>query len=234
MTKSIRLILVLVCLGHVSLAAGQQQPAEPPQPDPGVEARDLLARANGVFKDFMRDPQLAWFQANVHRAKGLVIFPSFFKGGLILGGSGGKGIMLARDRKTQEWLGPVFFSVGGVSLGLQVGGQSSQIILMVMTDKGLDSMLSPKVQLGASASVAAGPVGTGAEAGLADVYAFSRAKGLFAGVSLDGAVMRTSDGRNTAFYGAAVTPVEVFVTKRYAPSARPAVVQSIEYVTGRR
>lgn len=232
MTKLIRSMLALALFGLAVVAHGQEEEGAPqPPPDPGGEARDLLARANGTFKDFMRDPQLDWFQKNVHRAKGLVIYPSFFKGGLIIGGSGGKGIMLARDRANGEWLGPVFFSMGGVSLGLQIGGQSSEIILMVMTDKGLDSMLSPKVQLGASASVAAGPVGTGAEAGLADVYAFARSKGLFAGVSLDGAVMTASDSRNAAYFGAAVTPVEVFVSKRYAPSEKPPVVQSVEYVT---
>jgi lipid-binding SYLF domain-containing protein len=189
----------------------------------------LLGRSNGTFKNFMRDPNLAWFQNNVHRAKGLVIFPSFFKGGFIIGGSGGQGVMVARDRINGEWLGPVFYNMGGVSLGLQIGGQASEIVLMIMTDKCLDAMLSTKVQLGASASIAAGPVGKGAEAGLVDVYTFARSKGAFIGVSLDGAVMTTSDKRNAIYYGAPITPIEVFVTKRITPAVKPAVVQSVEY-----
>lgn len=195
------------------------------------ETLDLLARANGTFKDFVRDPDMKWFQDNLHRAKGLVVIPTFYKGGFIIGASGGKGVMLARDRGNGEWLGPVFYSVGGVSLGLQVGGQSSDIVLMIMTDKGLDAMLSTKVQLGASASIAAGPVGKGAEAGLVDVYSFARSKGAFVGVSLEGAVMTTSDKRNAAYYGEAVSPISVLVTKRYAPATPPAVVQSVSYAT---
>jgi lipid-binding SYLF domain-containing protein len=196
-----------------------------------AETLDLLARANGTFKDFIRDPDMTWFQDNLHRAKGLVVIPTFYKGGFIIGASGGKGVMMARDRGNGEWLGPVFYSMGGVSLGLQIGGQSSEIVLMIMTDKGLDSMLSTKVQLGASASIAAGPVGKGAEAGLADVYSFARSKGAFAGVSLDGAVMTTSDKRNTAYYGVAVSPVSVLVTKHNAPATPPAVVQSVSFAT---
>ena len=195
------------------------------------ETLDLLARANGTFKDFVRDPDLKWFQDNLYRAKGLMVIPTFYKGGFIIGASGGKGVMLARDRSNGEWLGPVFYSVGGVSLGLQAGGQSSEIVLMVMTDKGLDAMLSTKVHLGANASVAAGPVGTGAEAGLVDVYSFARSKGAFVGVSLEGAVMTTSDKRNAAYYGKAVSPISVLVTRHYAPVTPPAVVQSISYAT---
>ena len=210
------------------------KPVEAEQPSEQTiaeETLDLLGRANGTFKDFTRDPDMKWFQNNLHRAKGLVIIPTFYKGGFIIGASGGKGVMLAKDRGNGEWLGPVFYSMGGVSVGLQIGGQSSEIVLMIMTDKGLDSMLSTKVQLGASASIAAGPVGKGAEAGLADVYSFARSKGAFAGVSLDGAVMTTSDKRNTAYYGEAVSPISVLVTKHYAPATPPAVVQSVSFAT---
>jgi len=204
---------------------------QPTEKTVSEDTLDLLARANGTFKDFIRDPDMKWFQDNLHRAKGLVVIPTFYKGGFIIGGSGGKGVMMARDRGNGEWLGPVFYSMGGISLGLQIGGQSSEIVLMIMTDKGLDSMLSTKVQLGASASIAAGPVGKGVEAGLADVYSFARSKGAFAGVSLDGAVMTTSDKRNTAYYGEAVSPISVLVTKHYAPATPPAVVQSVSFAT---
>jgi len=233
-------LATLLLLGTTVVAHAQEDVMDPtttkaaPPPtkeDVAAETLNLLAQANGTFKDFMRDPDMDWFQRNVHRAKGLVIIPTYYKGGFIIGASGGKGVMLARDRGNGEWLGPVFYSMGGISVGLQIGGQSSDIVLMILTDKGLDSMLSTKVQLGASASIAAGPVGKGAEAGLVDVYSFARSKGAFVGVSLDGAIMTTSDKRNTAYYGHAVTPISVLVTRRYAPTSAPSVVQSVEFAT---
>ncbi len=185
---------------------------------------ELLAEADHTLRDFIRDPDLTWFQRNLPQAKGLVIMPSHFKGGFIIGASGGKGIMIARDRSNGEWLGPVFYHMGAISVGLQIGGQASQIILLVMTDKGLDSMLSTKTQLGADAALAAGPIGTGAAAATADVYSFARSKGAFVGVSVEGAVLTTDDQRNTRYYGSPVTATRVLVTRQFAPYKTPAVI----------
>ena len=213
--RPLLLLLALTLAGPVALAD---------ETAPANDTGEVLAAADQTLRDFIRDPNLTWFQRNLPEAKGLVIMPTYIKGGFIVGASGGKGVMIARDRETGEWLGPVFYGMGAVSLGLQIGGQVSEIILLVMTDKGLDSMLSTKAQLGADAAVAAGPVGTGAAAATADVYSFARSKGIFAGVSVEGAVLSTDDTRNTQYYGSPVTATQVLVTRQFAPYEAPAVI----------
>ena len=103
--------------------------------------------------------------------------------------------------------------MGNVTFGLQIGAELSEVVLMVMTEKGLDSMLSTSVNLGADASVAAGPVGAGAKVATADILAFSRSKGIFAGLTVEGAAIAVRDKWNHAYYGKAVTPVDILVRR---------------------
>ena len=173
--------------------------------------QELVAKGTAVFKSFMHDPNMSWFRENVHKARGIFIVPQMLRGGFIIGGSGGSGMLVARDSKTNEWSYPAFYTMGSVSLGLQIGADASEIILMIMTQKGLNAMLSTEFKLGGDVSVAAGPVGESAKAQTADVLAFGRSKGLFGGVSIEGAVVAPRYEWNEAFYHQPASPVDILI-----------------------
>jgi len=175
--------------------------------------QELVAKGTAVFKSFMKDPNMEWFRNNVHRARGIFIVPQMLRGGFIIGGSGGSGLLLARDQKTGDWSYPAFYTMGSVSLGLQIGADASEIILMVMTDKGIHAMLTTEFKLGGDVAVAAGPVGASAKAQTADILAFGRSKGLFGGLSIEGAVVAPRYEWNDNYYKGSATPVDILVKK---------------------
>ena len=149
------------------------------------------------------------------------------RGAFIVGVSGGSGVLVVRDATTNAWHGPAFYTMGEASFGLQAGGDASEVVLLLMTDRGVNAMLSTSVKLGADASVAAGPVGGGARASTAnisaDILTFTRAKGLYGGLSLEGAVVATRDGLNEAFYGKKdLKPADILVRRTVTnPAANP-------------
>ena len=127
---------------------------------------ELVDAALVTFNNFSADPNMTWFRNNIDRARAVIIFPRVVRAGFVFGGSGGSGTMLLRDQSTGEWTYPAFFSMGKGSFGFQAGVDVAEVVLMVMTQRGVDRFLSPSFQLGADASVAAGPVGAGASAAL--------------------------------------------------------------------
>jgi len=171
------------------------------------EPAELVDRGASVYKGFMSDPNMEWFQRNVDRAVGIFIVPQMLRGGFIIGGSGGRGVLLAQDGFSGKWSYPAFYSMGSVSLGFQAGADASEIILLIMTERGLKAMLSTDYKIGADVSVAAGPVGASAKAQTADILAFGRAQGIFGGVSVEGAAISPLDDWNRQYYG---KPVEIF------------------------
>lgn len=175
--------------------------------------QELVAKGTAVFKSFMQDPNMEWFRKNVHRAKGIFIVPQMLRGGFIIGGSGGSGMLVAQDATTGDWSYPAFYTMGSVSFGLQIGADASEIILMVMTDKGINSMLSTEFKLGGDVSVAAGPVGGSAKAQTADILAFGRSKGLFGGISLEGAVVAPRYEWNNSYYKTQASPVDILIKR---------------------
>ncbi len=184
----------------------------------------LLDEARITFKRCVADPNMQWFRDHLKNAKGLLIFPSFLKGAFFIGAEGGTGVLVAQDERTGEWSQPVFYSMGAASFGLQFGAKSAEMVLMIMTDKGMDAMLSTSLKLGADASIAAGPVGVGAKAETVDILAFSRGQGLFGGISIEGTVIMPRDDWNRDFYGKDVRPVDIIVRKAvYNPKARPLI-----------
>ncbi|MDP7604896.1 MAG: lipid-binding SYLF domain-containing protein, partial [Alphaproteobacteria bacterium] len=133
------------------------------------------------------------------------------------------------------WSAPAFFNMGAGSIGLQIGAQASEVVLLMMTDRALDAVLHNRVKLGAELSAAAGPRGVGREAATTtnlrdDVYSYSRNKGLFAGASVEGAVIQPDDDANQAYYGKAVTPEDVIlkraVSQRGAAPLRAALAKA--------
>ena len=177
-----------------------------------VKSRELVEKANLSAKTFATDPNMSYLHANLGKAEGVLIIPALVKGGFIVGGSGGSGVLLAKGEGNQ-WSYPAFYTMGSGSIGIQIGGEVSEIVLMVMTKSGMDSLLASSFKLGADASVAAGPVGVGAKGQSVDILAFSRSKGAFAGVSLEGAVIKVRPEYNAAYYGKEVRTTDIFVTK---------------------
>ena len=175
------------------------------------DGQAIVDKARITLGEFMRDKNYEWLQQNIAKAKGVLIYPQVVKAGFVWGGSGGTGVLLVKDAKTGEWSQPAFYTMGSVSWGLQIGGEVAEVILLVNSQKGADSLLSNKFKLGADVSVALGPVGAGAKAEFADFYSFSKSKGAFAGMSLSGSVIDVRSGLNKAYYGKESTPVDILV-----------------------
>ncbi len=183
------------------------------------QAQLLVDRARITLSDFVGDPNYSWLHDNIKHAKGILIFPQVIKGGFIWGGSGGTGVFLARDEKTGNWSEPAFYTLGSVTFGLQIGGEASEVVMLAMTQKAIDSMFSTSFKLGGEASVALGPVGGGAKAQAdlpsvtADFLTFAKSKGLFAGLNLEGAVIAVRDSLNATYCGREVRPAEIIVKR---------------------
>jgi lipid-binding SYLF domain-containing protein len=179
--------------------------------------RDEDARAQNairVMTDIQAIPESAIPDKLLDEAKAIVVVPDTIKAGLVFGGRRGHGLMSV---KTPEgtWSNPVFVKLTGGSIGLQAGVQSSDVVLAFRSDRGLESIVNGKFTLGADAGVAAGPMGRNAATATdgefkAEIWSWSRARGLFAGVALDGAVLSIDDAANEAVYGRDTTPRMVF------------------------
>lgn len=191
-----RILLSLLC---IAAFAGAARAEEPPQ--------RVVDQALATYNNMTSDPDFANLNSLLARAKAVVIVPEMIKGGFIIGGEWGQGVMLAHDAVTGTWSQPAFVTLASGSIGLQIGGSVSQVVLVVMTDTGLDAMLKDKLTLGGEASVAAGPVGAGVNAQSTsdvndDVYAYAKSQGLFAGAAIEGAVLEPDPDRNRFYYGA--------------------------------
>lgn len=183
-----------------------------------VTEEDLAQRvtkAQFTFRDFERDPRMTWFRQNVRYAKGLLIMPVLVRGGFFFGGSGGRGVLLAQDA-AGTWSYPAFYDVGSASFGLQFGAAGGQVILMIMTDRGLRRFLNDKFQLGADASISVGPEGIGAKAEIFDIFSFSRVKGIFAGLTIEGGVVVVNRADNQTYYGQTkISPRDILLRRKY-------------------
>jgi len=197
----------------VALAAALLVPSLAATADELAEAQDTVDKARRTIETFKADPDMAWFRDHVQDAKALMIVPVLLKGGFIFGGSGGNGVLLGRDTATGEWSDPAFNFIGSVTFGLQIGAEAAEVVLMVMTERGKSAMLSTEFKLGADVSIAAGPIGAGASAATTDVLAFSREKGLFGGLTIEGAVIKPRDSWNAAYYGTAAEPIDIVVRR---------------------
>jgi len=164
----------------------------------------------------------------IDKAECIIVYPSVVKGAFIVGGSYGRGAMVCRtgEHFTGPWSAPTMMALEGASIGFQLGGQATDFVLLVMNPRGARSILSSKVKLGADASAAAGPKGRNAEASTdvtlrAEVLTYSRARGLFAGISLAGSTVRPDNGANESLYGKKVDAGDI-VFKGVVPVPTPA------------
>jgi lipid-binding SYLF domain-containing protein len=178
---------------------------------------DRLRNCGMVMSEILRVPDDIP-QDLLDKAECVIVLPSVVKGAVIVGGSYGKGAMTCRSGEhfTGPWSAPTMMVIEGGSVGLQLGGQATDFVLLVMNSRGATSMLSNKVKLGADASAAAGPKGRDAQAATdaamrAEVLTYSRARGLFAGISLDGSSLRPDDDANEKVYGKKVSAREIIL-----------------------
>jgi lipid-binding SYLF domain-containing protein len=179
------------------------------------EQDQLVRDAQTTFSNFVRDPDMTWFQRHLGDAKAVLIAPKIVRAGWIFGGSGGRAVLFSRNPQSGRWSGPAFYNLGTASVGFQAGIDVSETVTLVMTDKGVNSLMANSVKLGGDASVAAGPIGAGANADItADLIAFSRSKGVYGGLNLNGTVVGVADNWNQAYYGRSVTPPDILMTAR--------------------
>jgi SH3 domain-containing YSC84-like protein 1 len=186
------------------------------------KAEDRLQRAARVLHDIVNTPDKGIPDEVIKHAKCMAVVPHEITVALGIGGRIGKGV--ATCRTGNGWSAPAFFNVTGGSWGAQIGIEGVDNVLMIMNEKGMQRLLSDKFQIGADASAAAGPVGRHAAAGTdwkleTEILSYSRAKGVFAGVSLNGAYVRPDRDANEAMYGPAVTPRKILSGKVPAPPA---------------
>ena len=190
---------------------GLAGPVSATESDEAAAAQTVVNQAIDTLQNFQSDSKQAWFRENVSKARALFIVPRVGKGGFIFAGSGGRGLVVARDKNTGHWSQPAFFTVGSASIGLQAGAQEAEVIYLVMTDAGMNALMGTKFQLGADGTITTGPVGLGAQAATTDVLSFSRGVGLFGGISAEGTVIHPDIDRNTAYYGKTSSASDILV-----------------------
>ena len=211
MKKEVLLVvLMLVCVLPV---VGQKKENERIN-EAATVMKEILGMPDGVPKDLL------------NKTDCIVIYPSVKKAAFIVGGSYGRGLITCRKGQdfSGPWSAPAMFALEGGSFGFQIGAQATDFVLLVMNESGAKSVRSSKVKLGADASVAAGPVGRAASAETdivmkAEILSYSRSKGLFAGLSLEGSTMRSDDGGNKSLYGKELSAKEIVREGKVAPPA---------------
>lgn len=175
---------------------------------------ERVKQAATVFEEIMAMPDKAVPGAVLSKAEAIAVFPGTLKGGLAVGAHRGKGIISTRNRANGTWSNPGFLTMTGGSFGAQIGAQEIDLVLIVMNKSGVQNLLRNEFKIGADAAVAAGPVGRGAEASTdiqlrAEILSYSRARGLFAGVTLNGSAIREDEDANQRYYGRALRNQEI-------------------------
>lgn len=218
------LFAFLLLAPEKGMATGNQLDVAPTPPAQGpgeiTDQKELLAKAETTLSAMLSNPDYPSLLSLASRAKAILIVPRMLKLSFFLGGHGGSGVLLARNA-AGTWSNPSFYTIGGINYGFQLGGQTSELVLTIMSEKGLRALLDHELTLGADAGASIGTVGRGAHAatGLgrdADVYAFARSEGLYVGISLDGTVITPDSSWNEAFYGQGATPEAILVEQRFS------------------
>lgn len=200
-----RKAMLLLCLGLIATAVlyaanKEQERLE----NSGVVMQEIMSVPDNIPQDV------------IEKAECVIVFPSVLKAAFVVGASYGRGAMVCRTGKDFRgpWGAPAMYALEGGSIGFQIGGQATDLVLLVMNERGADSILNSKVKLGGDASVAAGPVGRDASADTdaymrAEILSYSRTRGLFAGVSLEGSTLRPDDDATADVYGRKLTAREI-------------------------
>ena len=190
------------------------------------DQQQLVDRATLAAQEMLNNRDGTDAQGVLRRARAVMICPQIFRAGFLLGGQGGSCVLVARDG-AGSWSSPAFYGLGGGSIGFQAGIQDAQVMLFIMNDKGLIAVMDSQFKLGADASATFVDMGGGVEGSTtaalrADIVGFTRARGLFAGISLGGSLMSSKSDWNQAYYGRAVGPQQIVISMEASnPAADP-------------
>jgi lipid-binding SYLF domain-containing protein len=209
--KKVMFVLAMLSLGTLCWAGSARE-----------DATERLDNATTVLHEIMGMPDKGIPVEVLEHAKCVAVIPHMVKGGLIFGGKGGKGV--ATCRTADGWSAPAFITISGGNWGLQIGVEAVDVVMIIQNEKGMQRLLSSNFQVGGDASAAAGPVGRHAEAGTdwkmdTEILTYSRAKGAFAGLTLEGASIRQDSDSRHAMYGRKVTTEELLLGKVSVPAA---------------
>ena len=212
--KLLLVVLMLVCALPVVAEDKKEEKVDERIDQSATVFKEILGMPDGIPKDLL------------NKSYCIVIYPSVKKAAFIVGGSYGRGLITCRKGRdfAGSWSAPAMFALEAGSVGFQIGGQATDFVLLVMNESGAKSVMSSKVKLGGDASIAAGPVGRDAAAATdivmkAEILSYSRAQGLFAGVSLEGSTLRSDDGANKTLYGKELSAKEIVREGKVAPPA---------------
>lgn len=203
---------------------------------------DRVKESGQVLRDILEAPDKGVPQDLIDKAECVVVYPSVKKAAFVVGGSYGRGVMTCRTGKNFRgpWSAPTMMALEGASFGFQIGGQATDFVLLIMNERGANSVLSSKVKIGGDASAAAGPVGRNASAETdvmlkAEILSWSRAQGLFAGISLSGSTMRPDNGANKNLYGKDLTAQDiVFKHEVKAPASARTLLAELNKISPKR
>jgi lipid-binding SYLF domain-containing protein len=212
--------LILAVLGIVMLASLTFAKDE----DNQKREQDRLQNADLVMQEILKVPDNIP-QDLLDKARCVIVMPSVLKAAFVVGGSYGRGAMVCRKGKdfSGPWGAPAMYALEGGSFGFQIGGEATDLVLLVMNNRGANSLLHSKVRLGADASVAAGPVGRLASADTdaymrSEILSYSRARGVFAGISLEGSTLRPDNDANHNLYGRSISAAQIIEKSEMPPS----------------
>ncbi|MZR29761.1 lipid-binding SYLF domain-containing protein [Sneathiella litorea] len=208
--SSRRKFLSLISAGALLLGSGNLAVA-------GEAEDQLVEKAKFTITDIAARSEMDQFRKLLAVAKGVVVFPQVLKAGFFLGGAGGSGVLLGKN-DAGGWSSPAFYRMGQGSIGLQFGAQVNELVLVVMTEKGLQAIINNQVKLGGDLSAAVGPMGTTLGASTTtnmkvDVFSFAISKGLFIGASVEGSVLSSNMDSNSSYYGKPVTSQQIVIER---------------------
>lgn len=188
------------------------------------DAEELVAKSRLTVQALAADRDFIEMRRALAQARAVLVFPQVLRAGFILGGAGGSGVLMVRDAATGAWVGPAFYTMGSASVGLQAGASAAETVMVIQSQKALDSLYTNKLKLGTDASAALGSKGAEKASALnADFVVFAKVKGAFAGVTVDGAVLDVRQTLNTAYYGREATPVDILVKRSVQQSEASAL-----------
>ena len=223
--KSKRVVLgILLCVAVTTATISVKAAA-------GKDEVKRVSAATTVLNEMMRARDRAIPAGILERAEAIAIFPGVKKAGFVVGGQWGRGIISVRDAESREWSSPAFLTLTGGSLGAQIGGTEIDVILVIMNRSGVEHLLSNQVKLGGEISAAAGPVGRAGEASTdlqmqAQILSYSRSRGLFAGVTVNGSVVKEDVDANTRFYEKTLSSEDIVFERAGIAPASVAVLKT--------
>ena len=222
----VALTVFALFLGVAGMAAAQSKEQK---------ARQTVEKSKLTVETFQSDTTFTRnYDGYLKTAKGFLIIPQMVKGAFIFGGSGGSGLLVARNEATGGWSQPAFYTLGGVSFGLQAGGQASETLIIVTNERGLNRLLNTGAKLGADLSMAVGPIGEGIGPGniTADLIVFTRNKGLYGGVSVEGSVVDVRQSWNRAYFGEDLRPSDILIHGKGENAHSDPLLEAVAKLTG--